>query len=224
MLGEDPNQDGEEEVTSMGNDQFTQESTFHLVFIENYWRLHWAKRNKLVDLPMVDPHLLMYLASRYMQKFGDTYVPKYQGLRFYSEEKNADNVLFRAHPSYRSGRAWNDWVSLNWVGKNNAISDDTPAKVLMFVLYLKDETNITQNNAIIWSATTVSQEYSVLTKKFTMTIEKKGHLKGKPKFECVSPIHLKTPCFCYPNFGSDDPNEYLLVLPKSDWADKFNEE
>ena len=51
-------------------------------------------------------------------------------------KRNGETNIYHAHPSYRSGLPWFDWVMINWSGEND-VPSLIPAKLLMILDFSK---------------------------------------------------------------------------------------
>jgi hypothetical protein len=164
------------------------------------------------------PELLDDIVSRYfVQQPGGKYVPKFHNFKIHSDYTSVDGTLYRAHPSYR-GRQWNDWFTIEW-RKHHTNQDMTPpipAKVMMFISYTIDR--VEYHEAIIRSGAGSNSptKVSVFASKFKLQETK----KGRPKFQCILAEQMGPHCFCFPNFGSET-EEHFMVADRNTWADEF---
>jgi hypothetical protein len=179
--------------------------------------LYWKKRGKHICLPNVMPELLDNVVSRYFVKENGVHVAKYKNFHIHSDYTSKEGTVYRAHPYFRS-KQWNDWVTIQWRThpRKRDLTPPIPAQVMLLMSYEKH--GVVQHEAIIWSATGYRSpaEYSVMGSKFKLEETR----NGEPKFQSIKADEMGPHCFCFPNFGSES-REHFIIADKSSWADKF---
>jgi hypothetical protein len=222
------NEQEEQENVEVGDGQ-CEGSSFHIFRRNNgSLSLKWA-RGRAHAIQGVMPELLEAVVEKYFKKSkigteGEGELScQFDDFEILSEYKTPNGITFRAHPQFRN-RQWYDWSLVTWELNRGRISKPTPCKIMMIVSYICGRADGVPGekccDAIVWSAdgNDGPPAHSVLTAKFKLQISQRDQ---KPIFHSIDASLLGDHCFCYPNFGSEDNNEYFMVYEKSQWADKF---
>ena len=126
---------------------------------------------------------------------------------------DGESISFNAHPFYH-GATWHDWTYVHYVieGEDgNNVEKFYPSKILGFI-DCNDETNA----VIQCSIEDVS--WATLENEFVVPF----HLCcDKGKEEIVPLSSLCHPVCVVPDFGADENNKYMLILPKGRWSQYF---
>jgi len=151
-----------------------------------------------------------------------------------------DGQIFRGHPKYRNGKAWMDWVKMDFGGNTGVL----PCHIWCFVdleempigaNILIDEMHVERGiHALVESAEWApdpegSDEAEMISSLVTPCVKraKDWYPGGKEirerQFYLVDVEAIVCPVAAYPDIGHQDKARYLVVKPKDEWADKFTQ-
>jgi hypothetical protein len=146
-------------------------------------------------------------------------------------EHSRDGYMFRSHPNYRGKGPWRDWVMINWE------EGDFPAKIWGFVdlssipqdmqVDLESIDKIVERGvyAIVESCTYVNEDrlesdiFTPIQMETTM-LSAEGEVLER-KFYLVDVETFKEPIVVIPDIGASPKCLYLMMAPRSQWADDF---
>ena len=147
-----------------------------------------------------------------------------------------DMHLFRAHPGYRGGDPWNDWVTVNW-----GHDGESPCEIWCFI----DLTMLPTNEALpvvmgtpikrgvyalVESAGLIPQEldnnrntdlFTRITKEYDAP-DNEGDLPKRKLYLADVKAFLEPICVV-PDIDRDQQCNYFLVAPRDSWAGQFTD-
>jgi hypothetical protein len=145
-------------------------------------------------------------------------------------EHSRDGYIFRSHPNYRSKGPWRDWVMIKWE------EGDFPAHIWGFVdletIPEGVQVDLTIGKtvergvyAIVESCNYVDEENpesDIFTPLLleTTALSESGEVLTR-KFYLVDVETFKEPIVVIPDIGSNPKCKYLMMAPRSQWADDF---
>ena len=154
-----------------------------------------------------------------IQDIGDCLCSQFTSGRVpcFTEYRRGDNnqILFRAHPHYRSDSPWHDWANFVWATNDPFVSMEYPGKILFFCdLSLADN---------------ISGNYDTQIHAVIHSFNKPASPAGRSKFllhgflsntlEVCDVDSIAGPAFVIPNMSL--PNNYFVLPSRSVWADSF---
>jgi hypothetical protein len=127
-------------------------------------------------------------------------------------DDEGDKYSYNAHPSYHDA-PWYDWAYVHYEIEDSENSNAAyyPSKILGFI---QEGTEI---NVIIQCAIEPLQ-WSQLEEDFIVKL-RLNTTNGKE--EMVPMSSLVHPICVVPNFGLENNDEYMMILPKGQWSDYF---
>ena len=140
-------------------------------------------------------------------------------------ECHINNVLYRAHPSYRSKDAWNDWCYY----KTNRMQYERIANILLFVVVNDEQHLLTGVNKGVYAIAHVSQsppkDLSVLVKTCHLNVDD----NDKPIYHLINVQDITRPAFCIKNlvrkensiYTSEDLSQVFVMEPYNKWKNYF---
>ena len=145
-------------------------------------------------------------------------------------EHKRDGCIFRSHPNYRFKGTWRDWVMIKWE------EGDFPAQIWGFIdfrclpegmqLYLTVGKWIERGvYAVVESANYVEEEtpesdiFTPIILETTL-LSPDGDVQMR-KFYLVDVDTFKAPIVVIPDIGSSPKCKYLMMVPRSKWAEDF---
>lgn len=140
-------------------------------------------------------------------------------------ECHINNIRYRAHPSYRSDRPWNDWCYY----KTSRMQYDRIANIQLFVLVdnvLHQRTGLTAGvYAVAHCSTEHPQEVSVLVRSCHLNTDD----TGTPIYHLISVQDITGPAFCIKNlvrkensvYTSEDLSQIFVLDSQESWKNNF---
>ncbi len=143
---------------------------------------------------------------------------------------HAPDVLYRAHPNYRSGGSWYDWAYIQFeIGTNEetSLNDvvEVPGQLMcFFVKDTVDDDGTTKSEfmAVIHSCKYVNKRKSIITHEWEL--EFKGALKDTAVYRIIPVDTINRHCFMFRNIAVSNINHKHLVYEvyhPEKWADFF---
>ena len=137
--------------------------------------------------------------------------------------------IVRAHPSYRSGDPWFDYVNVKWMDEENW--NICPARVCMFLEILGHPTYVDGKYAIVHSTAVHGKQYRP-SKRARNVWKDRGEpplfqfWDMEPTCQLAHVDALDSVAFVYPDFSDEDMAEktglVIEVKPIEDWIDLHN--
>jgi hypothetical protein len=146
-----------------------------------------------------------------------------------------DGMIFRGHPSYRNGAAWNDWVFIKWFSKEvdgEEKYDLIEGQIFGFIHLERDDFDFDCLD-LSCDLTLDGPGYYVIVhsmivsaiESFEGSIVGRGLLEksrsGRRPFRLVHVESISDVAFGIPDVGSDE-NAILLLKGKEKWASSFH--
>jgi len=149
--------------------------------------------------------------------------------------------IFRAHPSYRSGKEWFDWANIMWELQHDdgtTTAQIIPGQIQCFV----DLTDISTDSGVCgldqWEREIVKDPpvepgiYVVVNSlhgpttpipgsDFMLSGNREVDIDGNMKFSFVDVENIHSPTFCFPYFGNEDEAEVYQLTPCEEWYKYF---
>ena len=148
---------------------------------------------------------------------------------------NWNENIIRAHPSYRSGNNWYDYVNVTWQGrKGRTVIDYTcPAHVYMFLNVCNHPTLPNGMYAIVHSTAVNTRNPQKATRRAIARWESRGKpdifqfWEMEKSCEIVPMASISSLAFVYPDYKDEDMTEgtgfVIEVKPMSEWVDQHNQ-
>jgi hypothetical protein len=154
-----------------------------------------------------------------------------------------DNIIFRAHPSYRGGVKWHDWALFNWsVNENETML--IPAQIITFILVEEDLCQLLTGNpafvgtgpglyALCESLEEPLAEPKVGTRLVVRGTKKlnqrqqnqrrrEGRHEANPNLNLISVDSIYEPISAMADIGAPE-GTFLFVRPVDDWGYLFSD-
>ena len=137
--------------------------------------------------------------------------------------------IIRAHPSYRSGSSWYDYVNVQWIDGNSRYV--CPGKICMFLDIHNHPTFVDGKYAIIHSTSVVGKHFRPSVKARKVWKERGSSpiftfWEKESRCQIASVDTIKSVAFVYPDFSDEDmtikTGMVIEVKPKEDWIDLHN--
>jgi hypothetical protein len=142
---------------------------------------------------------------------------------------HAPNILYRAHPNYRSGGSWYDWAFVQYEFGNGEVATtvtdviEVPGRLLCFFSEetVDDDGTHSEVMAVIQSCKYENRRTSIISHQWEL--EFKGALKDQAVYRIIPVDTINQHCLMIHNISAGNKHKHLVyeIYHPEKWADLF---